>query len=83
MAGVALGNIVLTINDYISHRMSFFGPVLAIAPVSKSHVCVVGIVFHFVFQSGSKISVLQSDASDCVFQSDPATSGTGSMDHSI
>ena len=45
----------------------------SIAPVSKSHVCVVGIVlicfddmYHTVFQSDAKMSGFQSDASDCV-----------------
>ena len=95
--GVALGNIVLTINWLTTIFLigSLFLVLFSlwnapgfqsIAPVSKSHVCVVGIVLMICVILCSKVGrkwLCSKVMHQTVFQSDPATSGTGSMDLSI
>ena len=92
VAGVALGNIVLTtiflIGDLFLVLFSLWNApgFQSIAPVSKSHVCVVGIVLMICVILCSKVGrkwLCSKVMHQTVFQSDPATSGTGSMDLSI
>ena len=79
VAGKALGNIAVTTRFLIGGLFLVLFSLWnvpgfqSIAPVSKSHVCVVGLVlicfddmYHIVFQSDAKMSGFQSDASDCV-----------------